>query len=74
MPLAEQWFADGRAEGERRMLARFLTLKFGELPADALMQLSDADEEQLTLWVEHLEAADTLDELLRETKTTRDVQ
>lgn len=64
MTLAEQWIAEGRAEGERVLLLKQLRLKFGELPVSAQAQVDQANEEQLSLWAERVLTASSLDEVL----------
>ncbi|MCA9647519.1 MAG: Rpn family recombination-promoting nuclease/putative transposase [Myxococcales bacterium] len=67
MNSAQQWMAEGRAEGERRVLERQLRRKFGDSAVDesVLGRLAAAGEEQLAQWTDRVLDAQTLEELFR---------
>jgi predicted transposase YdaD len=54
----------GRLEGERRVLLRQLTARFGELPAAVLARVNAADLDQLERWADRVLAEKTLDAVL----------
>jgi predicted transposase YdaD len=66
MSLADQWFAEGEARGEARgraegeargraaLLAKQLTLKFGELPEPVRERLLNANIDELDRWAERV--------------------
>ena len=54
---------EGRAEGQVAVLARLLTLKFGELPESVKQCLEQADEAELNLWAERILIADSLEDI-----------
>ncbi|MEZ4374503.1 MAG: hypothetical protein R3B07_27025 [Polyangiaceae bacterium] len=56
MTSAQQWMAEGRAEGDRRTLERLLRRKFGDSAVDesVLVRLASAGEEQLAQWTDRL--------------------
>jgi hypothetical protein len=58
--------ADGRAQGERLLLQRQLTRKFGELAAAARERLERASVAELESWGERVLSASTLDEVFSE--------
>lgn len=58
--LAEQ---EGRLEGERAIVQRLLTRRFGPLSKAALARLAAADAGALGVWTERLLDATTLDEV-----------
>ena len=51
-------------EGERALLRRLLTLKFGPLPEGAATVLDAATEQQLETWAERVLTAASLEEIL----------
>ncbi len=53
----------GRAAGERLVLEKLLTLKFGPLSDEMRERLSKADESRLTLWAERILTARSVDEV-----------
>jgi len=55
--------AEGRTLGERLVLQKQLTRKFGELPAHVLDRLEGASEAELESWADRLLTASTLDEV-----------
>ena len=54
---------EGQLEGERRVLERLLTRRFGELPGWATERLAAATAEQLESWADEVLVADSLDEV-----------
>ena len=54
---------EGRAEGQVAVLARQLTLKFGELPEPVKQCLEQADEAELNLWAERVLFAGSLEDI-----------
>ncbi|MGE0322890.1 MAG: hypothetical protein AB7K71_00500 [Polyangiaceae bacterium] len=65
MTSAQQWMAEGRAEGDRRTLERLLRRKFGDSAVDesVLVRLASAGEDQLAQWTDRLLDAQTVEEL-----------
>ncbi len=59
--------AEGRLEGESRLLRRLLERRFGVLPEWASEQLISASEEQLEAWGEALLTAPTLEAFFKQT-------
>jgi hypothetical protein len=59
----QQGMQRGMAEGRADTLRRLLTLKFGELPQVFSERLGRAGEAELTLWIERVLFADSLDEI-----------
>jgi hypothetical protein len=59
----EQRFEQGRVEGERAMLRRYLTWRFGSIPPALEERISRADAETLTTLFDQALAATTLDDL-----------
>ncbi|WP_163560293.1 DUF4351 domain-containing protein [Halomonas sp. NO4] len=55
---------EGRQEGEARLLAKQMSLKFGDLPAWAQDRIETASTEQLEAWAERILTADSLEALL----------
>ena len=53
--------AGGLADGERRLLERLLTRRFGPLPADVLTRIRAAPEEQLLQWSDEVLSAPSLE-------------
>ncbi len=51
----------GRLEGKVQLLARLLTLRFGELPAWVAELLARADESRVGVWTEAVLSADSVD-------------
>lgn len=54
---------EGQLDGERRVLERLLTRRFGELPGWATERLASATGEQLEAWADEILVADSLDEV-----------
>ncbi|MDT8406702.1 MAG: DUF4351 domain-containing protein, partial [Methylococcales bacterium] len=54
---------EGREEGQRALLHRQITLKYGELPENIALKLAQADITQLNHWSERILSADTLAQL-----------
>jgi flagellar biosynthesis/type III secretory pathway protein FliH len=50
----------GRKEGERALVRKLLTLRFGELPADAEQRLEQASLAELERWAERVLTARNL--------------
>lgn len=65
MTAAEKLTELGRKEGQADLLARLLTLRFGELPQDAAARIRSASDAELVLWAERVLTALSLDEVLR---------
>ena len=63
LPLIEQGRAEGRAEGEARVVKRQLRLKFGELPASIEEHVSQASTDQLETWADRVLIARSLAEV-----------
>lgn len=59
----QQGIQRGLIEGRADTLRRQLTLKFGELPPAASEHLAQAKEAELTLWLERVLFANSLDEV-----------
>lgn len=57
------WIAEGRLEGETRLLSRQLTKKFGSLPDWARTRIESAEADQLLEWAERVLTAETLEEI-----------
>jgi len=53
----------GMQQGALQLLIGMLEKKFGELPADVVVKLNQADEEQIVLWSERILTAKTLAEM-----------
>jgi hypothetical protein len=64
MTIAEQMRREGRAEGQRTMLRKQLTLKFGHLRAEYEARIEEATDEQLERYVERVLTAATTDNVL----------
>lgn len=64
---AKRYAAEGRKqgieEGQRKILIKQLTLKFGELPDGILQQIRAADHEHLERWAERILVARTIDDV-----------
>jgi hypothetical protein len=54
---------EGKLEGERRLLTRLLSRRFGELPFWVTRQLEQASEAELEHWGEELLDARSLEQL-----------
>jgi hypothetical protein len=63
-PLAEHFESRGVREGERRVLLKLLTLRFGPPPEPAARRIAAADADTLERWAERVLTAATLDEVL----------
>jgi len=67
----KEWFekekasniAEGRTEGQRRLVEKLLRLKFGVLSEPALARIAAATSKQLDLWAERVLTAAALDEV-----------
>ena len=64
----EQGMRQGRAEGERAVLARQLRRRFGRLPPDAAERLRRAPEADLEAWADNVLDAGSLDEVFGTTR------
>ena len=64
----EQGMRQGRAEGERAVLARQLRRRFGRLPPDAAERLRRAPEADLEAWADNVLDAGSLDEVFGATR------
>ena len=64
----ERGMERGRTEGERAVLARQLTRRFGRLPKEAAERLRRAPETELETWADNVLDADTLDDVFRSPK------
>ncbi|MCK9247019.1 MAG: DUF4351 domain-containing protein, partial [Anaerolineaceae bacterium] len=62
----EQGIEQGVLSGERQVLKRLLTRRFGRLPATVLQQLEQANTDQLERWAESVLDALTLDDVFAE--------
>ncbi|MGP5144710.1 DUF4351 domain-containing protein, partial [Vreelandella alkaliphila] len=56
---------EGEMTGERRVLQRLLSKRFGELPDWVGAKLEAADTEQLEAWTDEILTAHSLDELFK---------
>jgi predicted transposase YdaD len=63
MTLAEQWIAEGMAQGQASALSKLLALKFGELPPAYATRLASASLAELDAWLERVLRAATLDDV-----------
>jgi hypothetical protein len=50
----------GIEQGERALVRKLLTLRFGKLPADAQQRLEQAEQAKLELWAERVLTARNL--------------
>jgi hypothetical protein len=66
MTIAEQLQAKGRAEGERTLILRLLTVKFGELSEPARDRVAAASEDDLTRWAERMLSATSLEQVFED--------
>ncbi|QOR69397.1 Rpn family recombination-promoting nuclease/putative transposase [Ruania alkalisoli] len=57
--------AKGRAEQGARMMTRLLVQKFGPLTSEQTARIESATPDQLEAWVDHLDEATTIDDVLR---------
>ena len=64
-PALQAKYDQGKAEGERKLVIRFLTKKFGILPQVVLDRLNHASEAELFQLIDCAITATTLDEILR---------
>ena len=55
---------EGRQEGAQQVLQRLLVKKFGTLPPQILLKMSQADETQLLQWSERILSSETLEDVL----------
>ncbi len=62
--LADRLREEGRQKGERKLLLKLLTLRFGKLPEAALARVNAAGVEQLEAWAERVLTALTLAEVI----------
>ncbi|KXS36839.1 DUF4351 domain-containing protein [Modicisalibacter tunisiensis] len=56
---------EGEMTGERRVLQRLLSRRFGELPGWIGEMLEAADTKRLEAWTDEILTVDTLDELFK---------
>ena len=61
---ADTWREEGRVEGERRLVLRLLSARFGELPAAAVARVNAAEVPELDRWAEQVLVATTLESVL----------
>lgn len=54
----------GMQQGEARVLARQLQLKFGELPTTFIQRIEQADEQTLMQWSERILTADRIEDVV----------
>ena len=52
------------AEEARRLVSRLIRVKYGDLPAWAVLKLDQADTAQLEYWAEHILTAESIEALL----------
>lgn len=57
----EEGLAQGRLEGQQRLLLGVLRSKFSLLPHAVVTRVESADNDQLTRWTARILTADTLD-------------
>jgi quinol monooxygenase YgiN len=62
----EEGLAEGLIQGEARVLARLLTLRFGTLPIDLSDRLKAADQATRERWTERILEAGAIEEVFRE--------
>jgi hypothetical protein len=65
MTLAEIWTQQGMEKGERAILAKQLTLRFGKLGAFAQSRLDAATPVELELWAERILTAASVEDVVR---------
>ena len=63
-PAIRQGIEQGKIEGERGVLLRQLTRKFGSLPDSVATRVQKASESELSKWIDGILTARTLDEVL----------
>jgi hypothetical protein len=63
MTAGEVLIERGRIQGERRLLLRGLTVRFGPVPGELVAQVNAADEAQLDAWLDRSYAASSLAEV-----------
>ncbi|TDN95754.1 MULTISPECIES: DUF4351 domain-containing protein [Halomonas] len=56
---------EGEMTGERRVLQRLLSKRFGELPDWVVEKLEAANAEQLEAWTDEIRSTNSLDELFK---------
>jgi len=56
---------EGELTGERRVLQRLLSKRFGEVPSWVIEKLSAADSDQLDAWADDLLVVNTIEELFK---------
>lgn len=61
-----EWLAQGREEGLRETLTRLLRTKFGESASEFDARLAGADESTLSLWIDRLLVASSLEEVFED--------
>jgi hypothetical protein len=75
-PVAREWRAEARSEGERTgllkgkadMLVRVLKRRLGMVPEDLVTRIhSSTDSDQLDVWMDHAATSSTIDEFRRNT-------
>jgi hypothetical protein len=54
----------GRQEGQRQLLLKLLTLRFGHVQQDSASRISEAGDEDLERWAERVLTASSIDEVL----------
>ncbi len=59
----EEGMQQGRLEGKLQLLARFLAIRFGQLPEWVNDRLNHADENALNAWTEAMLSAASLEAL-----------
>jgi hypothetical protein len=62
-PAIRKGLAQGLVQGERNVVVRLLTWKFGPLPGYVAEKLQNAAESDLLVWEQRLLNANTLDEI-----------
>ena len=62
----EKGIQQGMLSGERQVLTRQLTRRFGPLPAAVLQQLEQANTDQLERWADKILDAPTLEDVFAE--------
>lgn len=63
MTLAEELIAEGRVDGQRKMLLKLLQRRFGQVPAAITERVEAATIEQLDVWATRILDARSLDEM-----------
>jgi hypothetical protein len=62
--LREEGVQKGIKKGQREVLLKLLSLRFGELPEAVVAQVNTSSPAQLDLWVERILSASTLADVL----------